>query len=560
MTGVILKSTLFILSLLAASGALADTTLVPTGNVSGVWTREGSPYIVTGQIDIPDQATLAITVGVRVIFLNTGRLTIGNGATLTATGAAGDSIYFTTDRDVTYNWYGIRSENNGTLQIDYGVIEYARGGPGAITIVNGTATVRNSTIRECVADYIDGWGIGAIFGVRESQIEFDNCDLVSNFPLTATVHLQECTASVSNCNFLMNQGPSLRTSECPTASITASEFVDNLGGGIRIDECDPVIQGCTFRGNIEAFFGGGIHSATGNPQISDCTFENNRAQNGGGIYLGFGEPLITECVFSGNRAERGGGVYLAFYPRLDFTRCTLIDNSATLEGSAIYFSETIDFVMFLSCIIAYHDTIPAIWSTLNPFIWNERGIFYCSLFENSAGDIAGPAFPSQFGTLSRVNLNGDSCDAFYNLYEDPLLEDVEHGDYYLTPNSVCIDGGPSSIPPDPDGTRADIGAFYYDQTPVGIDPPVIREFALLQNYPNPFNATTTIRFALPHEARVELKVFDLMGREIARLVDGEVTAGNHAMPFDAQGLASGIYFYRLNAGAFQQTRKLALIR
>ncbi len=85
-------------------------------------------------------------------------------------------------------------------------------------------------------------------------------------------------------------------------------------------------------------------------------------------------------------------------------------------------------------------------------------------------------------------------------------------------------------------------------------------FSLEQNYPNPFNPTTTIAFSLPVTAFVSLKVFDALGREQAVLVAEELAPGMYAHQLDATGLASGVYFYRLQAGAFVETKKLVLLR
>jgi len=85
-------------------------------------------------------------------------------------------------------------------------------------------------------------------------------------------------------------------------------------------------------------------------------------------------------------------------------------------------------------------------------------------------------------------------------------------------------------------------------------------FNLGQNYPNPFNPSTTIEFALPKPGFVTLKVYDLLGREVAVIVADKLAAGRYKYDWDAKGLATGVYLYRLEAGDFVQTRKLILMR
>jgi hypothetical protein len=81
-----------------------------------------------------------------------------------------------------------------------------------------------------------------------------------------------------------------------------------------------------------------------------------------------------------------------------------------------------------------------------------------------------------------------------------------------------------------------------------------------QNYPNPFNPTTTIAYGLPKAARVELKLYDPTGRLVAVLVDQQQDAGRQEFTLRAETLASGVYFYRLVAGDFRETRKLVLLK
>ena len=87
-----------------------------------------------------------------------------------------------------------------------------------------------------------------------------------------------------------------------------------------------------------------------------------------------------------------------------------------------------------------------------------------------------------------------------------------------------------------------------------------RSFGLAQNYPNPFNPSTTITFELPEATFVTLTIYNLLGQEVARPVSVPLEAGKHAVRFDATGLPSGVYVYRIMAGKFTQMRKMLLLR
>lgn len=135
-------------------------------------------------------------------------------------------------------------------------------------------------------------------------------------------------------------------------------------------------------------------------------------------------------------------------------------------------------------------------------------------------------------------------------------------------NSLAIDGSDNvyvtgrSIG---DGANYDYATIKYSQTPTNVyqattDLP--ENYSLLQNYPNPFNPSTKISFVIPSGARnlVKLKVFDLLGNEIATLVDEYKDAGSYEVEFDARNHSSGIYLYKLKAGNFIQTRKMIYLK
>jgi hypothetical protein len=86
------------------------------------------------------------------------------------------------------------------------------------------------------------------------------------------------------------------------------------------------------------------------------------------------------------------------------------------------------------------------------------------------------------------------------------------------------------------------------------------EYKLGQNYPNPFNPTTLINYSIPQKGYVSLKVYNLLGQEVATLFAGVQEAGNYAATFDGAGLASGVYLFRLQAGNVSITKKLVLMK
>jgi len=112
--------------------------------------------------------------------------------------------------------------------------------------------------------------------------------------------------------------------------------------------------------------------------------------------------------------------------------------------------------------------------------------------------------------------------------------------------------------------------FGYPIVSVEDDIPTVSEFKLEQNYPNPFNPSTKIKFTIPTAdnplrggARgelVTLKVYDILGNEIATLVNEELSAGEYEVEFDGKRLTSGIYFYTLKAGSFIQTKKMVYLK
>jgi hypothetical protein len=110
-----------------------------------------------------------------------------------------------------------------------------------------------------------------------------------------------------------------------------------------------------------------------------------------------------------------------------------------------------------------------------------------------------------------------------------------------------------------------LGGYWYNPgttvTAIGkSDEPVPARFSLEQSYPNPFNPTTTIQFSLPAPSLVTLRIYDVAGRLVTTLLNGELPAGVHREVWDASGHTSGVYFYRITTPSFVETRRLVLLK
>jgi len=100
------------------------------------------------------------------------------------------------------------------------------------------------------------------------------------------------------------------------------------------------------------------------------------------------------------------------------------------------------------------------------------------------------------------------------------------------------------------------------QNPVGVSDQemLADQFELEQNYPNPFNPSTRINYSVPSASFINLKVFDILGNEVALLVNEEKPAGEYQLEFDASKLTGGVYFYQLNTNSFVDTKKMILLK
>ncbi|MCK4357348.1 MAG: T9SS type A sorting domain-containing protein [Candidatus Cloacimonetes bacterium] len=352
------------------------------------------------------------------------------------------------------------------------------------------------------------------------------------------------------------------------ASVTIIENTGGSSGGIYCLYSNPILINVTLSENTASYGSGGIYCYHSSPSLENVTITDNSADHGGGIgCCQHSNPILNNVTIIGNTADGvygGGGICCGLYSSPTLTNVTISENTADYGGG----------------IFCYWDSGP---SLVNCILWNDtpQEIYFYSQY---------PYYPNSI-TISYSDVQGDSAGIVTNnngtvywlegnIDEDPLFADPQNGDFHLTwanfpiPDSTkspCIDAGDPNSPLDPDSTRADIGAYYFDQSQQGIeDTPIIHTSCLLyQNYPNPFHISTTISFNLATKSHqnTQIKIYNIKGQLVKILApmtndkcpmtsiiwDGKDESG--------KSLSSGIYIYCLKVGdKVIDTKKCLLLK
>jgi len=236
--------------------------------------------------------------------------------------------------------------------------------------------------------------------------------------------------------------------------------------------------------------GGGIHCLRAEPRLDHLKVSGNRAVCGGGIFLQDCDPVLSHIVIDGNDATRsGGGIYFSRYANPELYNCLIINNRAATNGSGVscYYGTSPTLTNVTICNnITISDGTPAAVVT---YQGNRLTLNNCIIFSNSPrsidlgtppGDTVIVNYSMIEGDRVRVHIGDDDSLVWGNgnLATDPLFRDVEAGDYRLSADSPCIDAGDPDSPEDPDGTRADMGAYAYHQQDIEVYPPELFFWAL----------------------------------------------------------------------------------
>jgi hypothetical protein len=171
---------------------------------------------------------------------------------------------------------------------------------------------------------------------------------------------------------------------------------------------------------------------------------------------------------------------------------------------------------------------------------------------------------SDYLTLADWQATGKDLHSYFEMphFIEPYLHINDTIPTYIEARGIPITGIDTDFDGDPrNSTNPDLGADELDGI-VGVEDEetIPTEFALEQNYPNPFNPSTTFRYSIQTQSKVVIKVFDILGNEIATLMDEEKSVGTYELTWNAANLPSGVYFYQLKAGSFVETKKMLLLK
>ena len=432
---------------------------------------------------------------------------------------------------------------------------YTYNSGGGIYCFGSSPRMENLTIAN---NSSGNWG-GGIHLCWDSNPSLDNLIIIGNSSYNGggiycggSNPVLENVAIVDNSAYGWGGGIYCGGSNPVLENVTISgNSTEHDGGGIYCHNSNPSLVNVTITNNSATYweyggYGGGIFCTMSNPSLEYVTITNNIATySGGGICCNYSSPSLVNVTITNNS---GGGISCNYSSNPSLENVTISSNSTNYDGGGIYCRDNSN-PSLINCIM---------WNDTPEEIYFDEYNFPNSI-TLSYSDIQG----GEVGIVT--NNNGIINWLEGNIDEDPLFVDLVNGDYHLTENSPCIDAGDPSSSLDPDGTIADMGAFYFHQlNEINENEIPISEFDL-SNYPNPFNPSTTISFTIQEDSKIELSVYNIKGQKIKSLLSDQIAAGKHSIVWngeDASGkkVSSGIYLYKLQTQAVTQTRKMLLLK
>ena len=486
---------------------------------------------------------------------------------------------------------------------------------GGLSVNYGTLELTNSQFKNNYAEHggglMSGWSNNYL-----SNVIFEENSAIWGGGMSIT----NCDLNISDCNFQNNQADeagafeyiadTLDFQKLLNVNIVRSNFSENNATGavgtfrfnqqntenslvkINIEDCS-IINNSADRVNIL------ISSFIKDFKISNSIITGNNTIRRTAVcnFSGNVTGTVENCLFSSNFTSGGSSAAsVGSNSAVTFANCTIANNYGE-NGAAVTLRNNGNMLLFNS-ILWGNEPSNSILTAVTDSTPCVLDIYYSDVQHGIDSILIND-------TISIVNWGEGNIDS------DPLFVDTSNFDYHLTDLSPCIGIGTPFIEvygkeifcpdldiegnprPNPSRSDPDIGAF---ENPFGIptdikieDNEIPKTFKLSQNYPNPFNPSTKIKYQIPDQVRndnssvtlsggeeslVTLKVYDILGREVATLVNQKQKPRNYEVVWDASNQPSGVYFYQLTAGAspgmsadkagsvtgFVDTRKMILLR
>ena len=369
-----------------------------------------------------------------------------------------------------------------------GLMEYGTG----FFLDEASPTIRNCVISDCNA-YGDNARSAAIEIsycaplIENCVMEFDSVFTTDNDIGGGAVFAQTSSPEFYNCTFSFNyaegDGGAIRMDNCLAIMDNCIVKANSINGpshlygaGCFFDNTTVTIHNCIITGNYfddhDSFaFGGGLYFRDSTPTITECEISENSIPledyyhgNGAGIHVYDSQAIIDKCLIRDNwiGANWCDGAGICFdhdETTALVTNCTFVNNillGGANDGSAINIYDCSPVIK--NCIIANNTGGEAVH-----FLIAQNAVLEYNTFYGNDSTAFGGAIPNNLGEILTVNANLDSCDRFSNIFLDPMFVDPAVNNYELQWGSPCIDAGDPESPFDPDGSLADLGAFYYHQ-------------------------------------------------------------------------------------------------
>lgn len=612
-----------------------QTTILP-GDVSGTWTISGSPYNVTGDITIPNGETLIIEPGVTVnfqgfyIFAVQGRLL----AMGTQTDSIRFTASNTTEGWRGIRFISTPATND-TSKFYYCSIRYGKNNSGTgDNALGGGMFIRNYSkvhISHCYfSDNSARWG-GAIQVRENAHILIEHSTFANNYAefSGAGIRAIDFSDPVIRFNHLYNNSVGSGGAAMyfyRSNALIMNNFIHNnsstsSGGAASMDNSMPTFINNLIVNNTAAN-GGGLHFTTlSHAKIINNTFSNNSATNGGALYFSLSSnPDFINNIFWGNISPFGSQVYIANdNSDPNFYNCVVQDGTLGFVGPGAAGNYTGVYLNNLNADplfegsgnhpFAITENSPAVdagspdTSGLNlppfDFVGNPR-------IDNEIVDIGAYEYPSEIPVelvSFTINISGNNVTLIWTTASETNNQGFEI-ERQVGSRQSTVGNPPGSVAGwekigfvEGKGTTTETnnytfmdnslsqGKYQYRLRQIDFDGTshysnvieaeigIPAEFLLSQNFPNPFNPSTTISWQSPVGSWQTLKVYDLLGREVATLVNEFKPAGRYEVEFNShsgegRNLTSGVYFYQLKVGdpsagsekGFVETRKMVVLK